>query len=164
MPIPVEGLLDRLRRLVPAGDRPSAEDAQRPERLRVSVAALLVELARADFDQHQAEERRILTLLARYYGLTEAQAVELLAEAERLVDNSVSLREFTAPLHEGLSYREKEELIAMLWTVALEDRQLDKYEEFLISKLAELLYVSRGDVIRLRYQAQQRMAPDSVAE
>jgi len=155
--VPVEGLLDRLRRLMPAGAQAGPQGGGDAERLRISVAALLVELARADFEQHEAEERRILALLARYYGLTDRQAVELLAEAERLVDNSVSLRDFTAPLHAGLSYREKEELIAMLWTVALEDRQLDKYEEFLIGKLAELLYVSRGDVIRLRHQAQQRL-------
>ncbi len=162
--MPVEGLLTRLRGLIPAAERPGPQGAEGPERLRISVAALLVELARADFEQHEAEERRILALLARYYGLTDAQAVELLAEAERLVDDSVSLRDFTAPLHEGLSYREKEELIAMLWTVALEDRQLDKYEEFLIGKLAELLYVSRGDVIRLRYQAQQRLAARAPAK
>lgn len=162
--MPVEGLLARLRGLIPAAERPGPQGAEGPERLRISVAALLVELARADFEQHEAEERRILALLARYYGLTDAQAVELLAEAERLVDDSVSLRDFTAPLHEGLSYREKEELIAMLWTVALEDRQLDKYEEFLIGKLAELLYVSRGDVIRLRYQAQQRLAARAPAK
>jgi uncharacterized tellurite resistance protein B-like protein len=162
--VPVEGLLNRLRRLMPAGERPGAQGGEEPDRLRISVAALLVELARADFEQHEAEERQILALLARYYGLTDAQAVDLLAEAERLVDHSVSLREFTAPLHEGLSYREKEELIAMLWTVALEDRQLDKYEEFLIGKLAELLYVSRGDVIRLRYQAQQRLAARSATK
>lgn len=162
--MPVEGLFTRLRGLIPAAERPGPQGAEGPERLRISVAALLVELARADFEQHEAEERRILALLARYYGLTDAQAVELLAEAERLVDDSVSLRDFTAPLHEGLSYREKEELIAMLWTVALEDRQLDKYEEFLIGKLAELLYVSRGDVIRLRYQAQQRLAARAPAK
>ena len=38
----------------------------------------------------------------------------------------------------------------MLWQVALTDRNLDKYEDYLIGKLGELLYVSRGDVIRLK--------------
>jgi len=38
----------------------------------------------------------------------------------------------------------------MLWRVALADRHLDKYEDYLIGKVAELLYVARGDVIRLR--------------
>jgi uncharacterized tellurite resistance protein B-like protein len=32
----------------------------------------------------------------------------------------------------------------------LADRRLDKYEEYLVGKVADLLYVARGDVIRLR--------------
>ena len=55
-----------------------------------------------------------------------------------------------------LSYADKLRIIAMLWDVALEDRTLDKYEDYLIGKVAELLYVSRGDVVRLRYEAGQR--------
>ena len=74
------------------------------------------------------------------------------------MDDAVSLREFTAPLHADLSYPEKLSIIAMLWDVALEDRTLDKYEDYLIGKVAELLYVSRGDVVRLRYEAGQRRA------
>ena len=37
---------------------------------------------------------------------------------------------------------------------------LDKYEDYLIGKVAELLYVSRGDVVRLRYEAGERRTPD----
>ena len=42
--------------------------------------------------------------------------------------------------------------------VALADRSLDKYEDYLIGKLGELLYVSRGDVIRLKHRVTQRLA------
>ena len=43
----------------------------------------------------------------------------------------------------------------MLWHVALADRHLDKYEDYLIGKVSELLYVSRGDVLRLKHEALQ---------
>ena len=45
----------------------------------------------------------------------------------------------------------------MLWRVALSDRQLDRHEEHLVTKLAELLYVPRRDVLRLRDVAQREL-------
>ena len=38
----------------------------------------------------------------------------------------------------------------MLWQIALADDTLDKYEDYMIAKIAELLYVARGDVLRLK--------------
>ena len=73
------------------------------------------------------------------------------------MEASVSLSEFTRPLHESLNYQQKEAVVGMLWHVALADRQLDRYEEYLIGKVAELLYIARGDVIRLRHQAVQAL-------
>ena len=124
--------------------------------MRLAVAALLVELARADHDEQVVEHEAIAGLIGRYFKLDGQAPTELLAEARSAVDDAVSLREFTAPLHQELSYADKQRIIAMLWDVALEDSTLDKYEDYLISKVAELLYVSRGDVVRLRFEAGQR--------
>ncbi|MEO8445736.1 MAG: TerB family tellurite resistance protein [Gammaproteobacteria bacterium] len=128
-------------------------------RVRLAVAALLVELARADHNEQAVEQVAITGLIARHFRLSPEAAGELLAEARGAVDGSVSLREFTAPLHRELDYAEKLRIIGMLWDVALEDLELDKYEDYLISKVAELLYVSRGDVIRLRHEAGLRHDP-----
>jgi uncharacterized tellurite resistance protein B-like protein len=38
----------------------------------------------------------------------------------------------------------------MLWHIAMVDQNLDKYEDYMIGKIAELLYIYRGDVIRLK--------------
>ena len=35
--------------------------------------------------------------------------------------------------------------------VQLYVRSLDKYEDYLVGKVCELLYVSRGDVVRLKH-------------
>ena len=37
------------------------------------------------------------------------------------------------------------------------DNKLDKYEDYMIGKIAELLYVARGDVIRLRQRVFESM-------
>ncbi len=148
-------MLSRLREFLET----SASPASRPDpaaRVRIAVAALLVELARADHDEQAVEHAAIAGLIARHFRLDRSGADELLAEARSAVDDSVSLREFTAPLHRELSYEDKQRIIGMLWDVALEDRTLDKYEDYLIGKVAELLYVSRGDVVRLKFEAGQR--------
>jgi len=148
-------MLSRLRQFL-VSERSPAAQADPAARLRLAVAALLVELARADHDEQAVEHAAITGLIARHFQLEPVAAGELLAEARSAADDAVSLREFTAPLHEELSYPDKLSIIAMLWVVALEDHTLDKYEDYLIGKVAELLYVSRGDVVRLRNEAGQR--------
>ena len=149
-------MLSRLRQYLDSSRSPSTE-VDPAVRVRLAVAALLVELARADHDELAVEHAAITGLIARHFQLDPAAAEELLAEARTAVADAVSLREFTAPLHAELSYPEKLRIITMLWDVAVEDRTLDKYEEYLVGKVAELLYVSRGDVVRLRYEAGQRL-------
>ena len=46
----------------------------------------------------------------------------------------------------------------MLWRIALADHNIDKYEDYMIAKIAELLYIARGDVIRLRQRVIDSMA------
>jgi len=131
---------------------PAALDGE--DALELAVAALMVEMARADFSVDQSEEQAIRRLLADHFKLTDQESFDLLVRARTAADESVSLHEFTRTLHTGLDERQKQEVILMLWKIALADSRLDKYEDYLIGKLAELLYVPRGDVIRLKYQVQ----------
>ena len=132
----------------------SAPPDQAPDAdtIALAMAALLIETARADFTVQDAEMVELSALLAERLELSAADAGRLVARARAAVEQSVSLHEFTRPLHAALSYQEKEELVRMLWRVALADRRLDKYEDYLIGKISELLYVARGDVIRLKVQ------------
>ena len=40
----------------------------------------------------------------------------------------------------------------MLWELAMADRELDKYEDYLVHKIADLLYVSNTVVLRIRHE------------
>ena len=71
-------------------------------------------------------------------------------EASRTADHVGSLQAFTRRLHEALTYEEKQAIVEMLWKVALADSHLDKHEDHLVRKIADLLYVSHGDLIRIR--------------
>ena len=135
---------------------PTAES--RRERIKHATAVLLIEIARADHERQASEDTEIKSQLANHFELSMEAAAALMAKAEQAADESVSLYEFTRALHEEMDYAEKESVVEMLWRIALADRTLDKYEDYIISKIAELLYVARGDVIRLKARVIESMS------
>lgn len=126
---------------------------------RLAVATLLVEIARADFEVDSAERTAIRRMLASAYGLDPETARSLVAEAERAAEEVVSLYEFTRRLNEELSPPEKVEIIEMLWRVAFADGRLDKYEEHLVRKAADLLYVPHRRFIRAKLKIEGEPPP-----
>ena len=120
------------------------------ERLKHATTVLLVEIARADHDPSESEMQEVRQQIAAAFELSAAEAAALVDRAHAAVEEAVSLHEFTRILHAEMSYAEKESVVEMLWRIALVDRNLDKYEDYMIAKTADLLYVARGDVIRLK--------------
>ncbi len=122
------------------------------KKLRLSLAALLVEMARADFDQTDTENDAIARLLADHFALSESESLELLNEAQIATDDAVSLHDFIRTLHSSLSAEERIRVIELLWQVALSDNTLDKYEDYLVKKVADLMYVPASDVLRTKHR------------
>jgi uncharacterized tellurite resistance protein B-like protein len=134
------------------GGSSSDDPATREQELNLATAVLLVEVARADFSEDQIEIEAVASLLNAHLGIARDDVERLVNEAQQKADNSASLQSFTRQLHEELSIQEKHRIIEMLWRVALADSTLDKHEDHLIRKVAGLLYVSHGDLIRIRNQ------------
>ncbi|MGI9290140.1 MAG: TerB family tellurite resistance protein [Gammaproteobacteria bacterium] len=145
-------MLKKIKNMV-LGAKSYAETAESPEeRQQLALAALLVEMARADFDDTEEEHHLISKLLAKHFELSDSEAVELLHRAGSSVTNAVSLFDFTRALHESLDAEQKQQVIRLLWQVANADKQLDKYEDYLVRKVADLLYVSHSDVVRIKHE------------
>ena len=122
------------------------------DRQQLALAALLVEMARADFDENKDEHRLIVDLLSVHFELTTDEATTLLEHARAASDKAVCLFDFTRALHKSFDADEKQAVIRLLWQVANADNKLDKYEDFLVRKVADLLYVPHSDVIRLKHE------------
>ena len=131
----------------------AGDSAPEPPSPALSTALLLVELARADFNVAEEEKARILELLAARFGLDAGKAASLFDEARRRAREAVSLHEYIQTLNSTLGPADKGQLIEMLWQVAYADGRVDQYEEHLLRKLAELLYVSQEDYIRAKLKA-----------
>ena len=67
----------------------------------------------------------------------------------------VCLFDFTRALHASLDEAQKLDVIRLLWQVAMADSKLDKYEDYLVKKVADLLYVPHSDVMRIKHEVQQ---------
>jgi len=128
--------------------------ANREAALRLATAVLMIDVARADHVFEESEFDRVLKLVEAHFGLTPQQAAELVNTAGNKAEELVSVYEFTQLLHEHLGEEEKARIISLLWQIAFADGRLDKFEDSLVLKISDLLYVSRGLVMRLKHDAE----------
>jgi uncharacterized tellurite resistance protein B-like protein len=140
----------------PDGDGEHSIEEQR----RLAAAALLIEVARADFTQDANEERAMADLLCYSLDLSRDDVNALLNEASERVDEATSLYEFTRLVNDHYSPAQKAELIGTMWQVAFADAELDKYEEALIRRVAELIYVPHEEFIRTKIAARRSSGAD----
>ena len=115
--------------------------------IRVATCALLVEIARIDEKFTEAEMETILTILKHKYGLSQDHADALIAEAERELEKSVDLWQFTNLINANYSNEEKIKIIEILWQIVYVDGKMDQHEHYLMNKLQNLLRLTHDQLI-----------------
>jgi uncharacterized tellurite resistance protein B-like protein len=127
-----------------------AAPEERRHGVQLATALLLIEVARADYSEDLTTNAETFRLLKAFFELSDQEATLLVEQARQQADHAASLQSFTRQLHETLTVAEKHRVVEMLWRVALADDHLDKHEDHLVRKIAQLLYVSHNDLIRIR--------------
>ncbi|HEX7043254.1 MAG TPA: TerB family tellurite resistance protein [Burkholderiales bacterium] len=135
-----------------------AAEKDRHDPLHLATAALLVEMMRMDGDMSAPERRRVLHALETKFGLGADETAELLRLAEEEARAATDYYQFTSLIKSRLTPEEKERLIEHLWAVAYADGELHDYEEHLVRKLADLLYVPHKSFIAAKLRARQAVA------
>ncbi len=128
-------------------DESKTIEDQRRHDTCVAACALFVEMASIDETFTQAEMDTILSILKEKYGLSREHADALIAEADKARDESVDLWQFARRINENYSNEEKIEIIETLWRIVYVDGKMDKYEHYLMHKLATLLRLSHEQLI-----------------
>jgi uncharacterized tellurite resistance protein B-like protein len=126
------------------------EDQSESHKPELAAAALLVEIMNADHEISQQEAKTIKGILFDTLFITEEVAEALLTNAQQQVHEANDLYQFTEVINSRYSYNEKVSLIESLWKVAYSDQQLDKYEEHMVRKIADLLHVSHSDFMQCK--------------
>ena len=120
--------------------------------LQLATAALLFEMLRADDDEHPEERNALEQALQKSFALSESETRQLAQLAEREAAESVSLYQFTGLINQHFSPDDKIRVVEMLWQVAYADRYVDRYEEALVRKIAELIHVPHREFMQAKHR------------
>ena len=116
----------------------------------LSICVLLIEVSKSDDDYDDLEKTKIIDLLEKQFSLNHDQINMLMKMADKKNNEIVSLHEFTASINKEYTYSEKKNVIKMLWDIAYSDGRIDKYEDYTIRKISDLLYVKHSDFIKAK--------------
>ncbi len=129
---------------------PEKDEATDIHKLNLACAALLIEVMNSDHKLDDREAEEFIEVLKKSFNILDEDLNELASLAEEQAHRATSLYEFTKLINDGYDYRQKVSLIENMWRIAFSDEELDRYEEHLIRKVSELIYVSHSDFIRTK--------------
>lgn len=128
------------------------QSADNDHALHLATAALLFEILRVDDREHPEELSAVGKALKDVFSLGEAEIAQLSELARCEAEESVSLHQFTSLVNEYFSPQQRVRVVEMLWQVAYADSYLNRYEEALVRKISDLLYVPHRDFIRAKHR------------
>lgn len=119
--------------------------------------ALLLETSMADeiLDDNEIDALKIT--LIKDFKIENDEVDELIALAKENVKDSTSLYEFTRDINDNFSAEQRVQLIESMWKIAYADGNIDKYEERIIRKVSNLIYVAHSDFIKAKISAKEQI-------
>ena len=135
-----------------------AKNADAPEQDQIATehlatAALLIEVMIIDGNLDDQELQSISQTLCEILDLTEAQVDELILLSREEVAEATSLYQFTREINNHYDLEGKMKLLTSMWRVAYADGHLDKHEEGIIRRVADLLHIRHNEYIRCKLEA-----------
>lgn len=134
----------------------SAPEDSSEEKLQIATVVLFLEMMYMDDKVEPEEQEIILSLIHQNFSLTTEQTTSLLELAEQQRKQATDYFQFTSLINKNYSLEQKVRLIESLWKIAFIDGKLDMDEEYLVRKIADLLYVPHTAFI----MAKNRVGPE----
>ena len=120
---------------------------------QLAAAALLVEVMVIDGNLDEQELASISQTLCQILALSSEQVDELIRLSRDEVAEATSLYQFTREINTHFDAEQKMNLLTAMWRVAFADGYLDKHEESIIRRVADLLHILHSDYIRCKLAA-----------
>lgn len=127
------------------------------DRLQLAAATLLIEVINSDHQLDDREWAETSAILKQCLQLQQGALDDIIKLAKNAAHRATSLYEFTELFNANYTYAEKLALMENMWRVAYADSSLDRYEDHLIRKVSELIYVSHSDFIRTKLKVRDRI-------
>ena len=119
--------------------------------------ALLLETSMADEILDESELMALKNTLQKDFQINKDEIDELIDLAKENVEDSTSLYEFTRDINDNFDADERVKLIESMWKIAYADGNVDKYEEHIIRKVSNLIYVAHSDFIKAKLSAKEQI-------
>jgi uncharacterized tellurite resistance protein B-like protein len=120
--------------------------------IRMAIATLLMEVARVHADISEPERRAVQRLIETHFALPPDVSLTSAAAAEHEAEHATSLYPLTSLINQECSQQDKRQVVRMLWEVSLADSHLDRHEEHIVRRIADLLHVPHREFIRAKLQ------------
>lgn len=150
-------MLDQIRRFfdehIATGRSSGSSDVE--HRVRLAVAALLLEMTHADSEVRPQECAAVEAAITDGFGLTPDEVRQLMALAESERHDATDYFQFTSLIRAHYGPEERGQVIEDLWRIAFADARINPYEEHLVRKVAQLLHVPQSTFIAAKHRAQQ---------
>ncbi|WP_295802352.1 TerB family tellurite resistance protein [uncultured Microbulbifer sp.] len=146
-------MLQQIRKLFDQIGRGEDLEVRTETDVRMISAALLAEIATADHRVDEREHSALVRLLQEHYSLDADTAQAMIERALKQRNEATSLYEFTQAVNDSFSEQDKYQLVKQMWQVAFADGEIDAFEEHLIRRVSELIYLSHGLFTRARAEA-----------
>ena len=115
---------------------------------------LLLEVAWADHELEDQELEQVKVALESMYEIDQDTVSEIIDRARTDHEKSTGVFPFTRLLNERLDRSERKALLVHLWKVANFEGDKEHYEEHVIRKITDLLYLNHSDFIAAKREVQ----------
>jgi len=133
-------------------DAPPTEADERRS-IELATAALLVEVVRLGGELKPVEREAVHRAVRGRFGLSADEADSLVRLAEQQARQATDHYQFTSLINQRFSQAQKQRVIELMWQVAYADHELSAYEQHVIRKIADLLYVPHRAYIAAKLRA-----------
>ena len=131
------------------------EDLVEDDSVLLSAIALLLEVSLADEIMDISEVETLKDVLLKEFDVDQTKIDDLISNAKKNQNSSTSLYEFTRKINDDYKFEDKKNLILSMWKIAFADGNIDKYEEYVIRKVSDLIYISHPDFIESKQLARK---------
>ena len=112
----------------------------------------MIEVSMADQSIDDEEIESLKRTLSEKFDIESSEIENLIIEGKETQKESTSLYDFTRVINDDFSFEEKFKLIKSMWEIAFADGNIDKYEEYVIRKVSDLIYISNDDFIKAKLE------------
>ena len=152
-------MLNAIRQFFDKNIKPVREDTLEAEQhhLQVATAALLIEMMRMDFEVKEEERQTVVKAIRSKFEMTHEETEVLMQLAKAEARKATDYYQFTSLINKGFTPEQKEKVIEYMWQVAYADGEVDKYEDHLVRKIANLIHVPHSAFIAAKHRARSRI-------